>query len=102
MKFFVGDFLDELEHELTQQRRLAAHHVDRADALKEMRNRALHVSATQRRAITVEDVFDAAPDEHARAELQALADRITRDPGSEPPLGEEKVGGHHLETGASL
>jgi hypothetical protein len=95
----VGDFLDQLEHELHEQRRLAAHHVDRADALATFRNRALAVAASLNRAITVEDVFDAAQDEQERAALHALADRITGE-GMIRLGGSDDSEGHRSESGA--
>lgn len=82
MTYFVHDFLDDIERELAEQRRRAAREVDRADALAQLRNRALSVSANLNRAITEKDVFSAAKDEYQRAELRALADRIAPE---EPP-----------------
>lgn len=86
MPYFVGDFLDDLERELARQRRVASREVDRADALAQLRTRALSVAADLKRPITVEDVFSSAKDERERAELSALADRITREqePGGNP------------------
>lgn len=101
MSWGIGDFLDQLEDELVRQRRLAAAHVDRADALAAFRNRALAVASDLERAITVEDVFASATNERERAELAALADRITA-LGSEPPPAQDESAEYHLETGEGL
>ena len=50
----VGDFLDWIEHELNVERREAAQHIDRAEALAQMRSRALPIASRLRRAVTVE------------------------------------------------
>jgi anti-sigma factor RsiW len=97
----IGDFLDQLEDELESQRRLAARHVDRAEALLALRNRALTVASDLERAITVDDVFASASNEQERAELAALADRILA-LGSEPASESESSEGYHLETGERL
>src|SRR4051812_35391953 len=102
MSYLVGDFLDQLDAELVAQRRLAALHVDRADALRALRSHAFQVAAALKRPITVEDVFECATDEQERAERRALADRITREAGGEPALGIDETRGHHSESGASL
>jgi hypothetical protein len=98
MSWGLGDFVDQLEDELSRQRRLAAAHVDRAEALVALRNRALAVAVELERAISVDDVFDAAQDEEERAQLTALVERITA-VGSEPSFGESERAEYHLETG---
>ena len=85
MAYIVGDFLDDLERELVRQRKVAAREVDRADALHQLCNRALSVSADLGRAITAQDVFSSATNEQERAELRALADRIAPQEGAGSP-----------------
>lgn len=101
MSWGIGDFLDQIEDELVRQRRLAAAHVDRAEALTAFRNRALAVASELERAITVDDVFASARNEQERAELAALADRILAI-GSEPPDALDRAGEYHLESGEGL
>jgi hypothetical protein len=85
MPYIVGDFLDDIERELVHQRNVAAREVDRADALYQLRNRALSVSADLGRAVTAKDVISFAKNEQERAELRALADRIAPpDPRGKP------------------
>ena len=72
----LADFLDWIEDELTSARREAAHYIDRAEALAALRSRALPIAQRLRRPLTVDDVF-ASRDERERAELRALADRVT-------------------------
>lgn len=102
MKYFVGDFLDDLERELAAQRRLTAQHVDRAEALAAMRSRALTVAAALNRPITVEDVFNAANDERERAELNSLVSRITQEMGGEPAYENDALGGPRSESAEGL
>jgi hypothetical protein len=73
----LNDFLDWIEVELTTARREAARHIDRAEALAVLRSRALPVAQRLRRPLTVDDVFASSRDERERAELRALADRVT-------------------------
>jgi hypothetical protein len=94
MPYIVGDFLDDLERELVHQRKVAAREVDRADALAQLRNRALSVSTDLGRAITAQDVFSSAKNEHERAELHALADRIAPEGGGANPASPD-----HREAG---
>ena len=101
MSWTVGDFLDQIESEIVMQRHLAAQHVDRAEALVAFRNRALTVGGRLNRPITVNDVFDGAANEQERAELRALADRITA-MGSEPAAASESAWGYRLETAEGL
>jgi hypothetical protein len=88
VSYLVGDFLDELDHELGVARDVAARAVDRADALNEFRSRAIAVATVLHRSISAQDVFDAAKNERERAELRALADRITQDAGGDPAISD--------------
>jgi hypothetical protein len=85
----LEDFLDWIEDELANERREATKHVDRADALAALRSRALPIAQRLRRPLTPQDVFASASDEHERAQLQALADRVTGggDPADDVLLG---------------
>jgi hypothetical protein len=87
----LNDFLDWIEVELTPARREAARHIDRAEALAVLRSRALPVAQRLRRPLTVDDVFASSRDERERAELRALADRVTG--GGEPADEISGVGG---------
>lgn len=82
----LGDFLDWIEDELAKERREATNHVDRADALAALRSRALPIAQRLRRPLTPDDVFKSSSNEHERAQLQALADRVTG--GGDPADGD--------------
>jgi hypothetical protein len=86
----LGDFLDWIEDELAKERREAAKHVDRADALATLRSRALPIAQRLRRPLTPDDVFGSSANEHERAQLQALADRVAGrgDPADDVLLGQ--------------
>lgn len=73
-----GDFLDALEEELTVARTAAAKAVDRAEALVELRSRAIAVSEELRRPLRPEDLQAHAGSEQERAEIAALVARAER------------------------
>jgi hypothetical protein len=87
----LGDFLDWIEDELALARREATKHVDRADALAALRSRALPIAQRLRRPLTPDDVFKSSSNEHERAQLQALADRVTG--GGDPADEISSLGG---------
>jgi hypothetical protein len=93
----VADFLTWIEDELDRERDEAARHIDRADALAELRSRALPVAASLRRPLTPEDVFSSAQNEHERAEIRALALRAT---GGDPANEVQRRAGSHFDSGA--
>jgi hypothetical protein len=73
------DFVSQLEDELAESRRTAAHAVDRAAALAELRSHALEVQEALQRPLRAVDVLQPLDpqDEKARARLNALVERIT-------------------------
>lgn len=101
----LGDFLDWIEDELASARREAARHVDRAEALAVLRSRALPIAQRLRRPLTPDDVLASSRDERERAELRALADRVTGDrvTGGGDPADDISIReGHHSESGAAF
>lgn len=95
----LNDLLDWIEAELDREREAAARHVDRADALAQLRTRALPIAASLRRPLTPDDLFAAARDEHERAELRALADRATR---GEPASANSNGAGTYVGSGVAF
>jgi hypothetical protein len=94
----MDDFLSWIEDELATERDEAAAHIDRAEALAALRSRALPRAQALRRPLTPEDVL-VSEDERERAELRALALRVTRgEPANEFP----DRAGHHVESGAAF
>ena len=98
MPVHLDDFLDVVERELAADRRRLARLLDRVEALAALHAHAVSVSIELQRAISADDVFSAPRSERERAELQALADRITSDPGGHPAFDSDDGAGHHLET----
>jgi hypothetical protein len=95
----VEDFLTWIEDELAKERDEAARHVDRAEALAELRSRALPAAQALRRPLTPEDVFASCKNEHERAELRALALRATR---GEPAIASATSAGTRVESGVAF
>lgn len=94
----MSDFLEWIEDELDRERAEAAAHLDRCYALAALRSKALPVAKTLRRPLTPEDVL-VVDDEHERAELRALALRVTR---GEPASEFLERAGHHLDSGEAF
>jgi hypothetical protein len=102
MPHFVNDFADDLARELAHAREILEGALDRADALAALHARALDVAAAQRRPVTIDDVFRSAKNEHERAELQLLANRITGDAGGNPASADRVIRRGHVESVSGL
>lgn len=98
MPFYADDFLDVLDREVADARADLVRRVDRTDALVALRSRALDLSAVLNRPISIQDLKAQVKDEHDRALLFSLFDRIL-DEGGNRPEGALRDG-YRLETGA--
>lgn len=96
----MNDLLDWIESELERERDEAAGHIDRADALAQLRSHLLPVAATLRRPLTPDDLYVSCEDERERAEVRALAERVAG--GEIRPLGEFSRIGHPVGSGAAF
>ena len=91
----ASEVLEHLEDELQAARAEAAAAVDRAEAVAELRSRALALASVRRdrrrrqAPLTMEEVLAGDGSELDRARGLALARRITGDPTLGPPPDEE-------------
>ena len=78
----AGDFLGELDRELSDSSRELVRHADRLTFIADLQRSVVRTALRLRRAVTVKDVIDAAPTEDERRRLTRLAQRL-RSEGSD-------------------
>lgn len=96
----MNDLLDWIESELDRERAEAAAHIDRAEALVALRSHLLPAAATLRRPLTPDDLYASCSDERERAEVRALAERITG--RGEPAIEVFPRLGHRVGSGVAF
>lgn len=88
----AADYLTTVETALKGVRADLVRRVDRAEALVELRDAALALTAEKRRQISLADLLEAARDEQERAHLSALLERVgvELDEDEAGPVSEEE------------